>query len=86
MSLNVPWEFEYDDANTGLVLLHFRAVDDRASVWVNGRLVGQHEGGSVPFRFDVTEHWKAGANVVTVRAEASPTDRYQPRGAVADRE
>ncbi|MBL8213914.1 MAG: beta galactosidase jelly roll domain-containing protein [Bryobacterales bacterium] len=133
MSLNGPWEFEYDDANHGMeqgwatadrkfgrtitvpfapetklsgigdtafhpyvwyrrtvtlpaawqgkrVLLHFGAVDYRASVWVNGRLVGQHEGGSVPFRFDVTEQWKAGANVITVRAEDSPTDRYQPRG------
>ena len=36
------------------VLLHFGAVDYRAAVWVNGRTAGEHEGGSVPFPFDIT--------------------------------
>jgi beta-galactosidase/beta-glucuronidase len=132
-SLNGPWEFEYDDKNTGLdeewaagarkfsrtitvpfapetrlsgiadtsfhpvvwyrrsitlpnnwtgrrVLLHFGAVDYRAHVWLNGRSLGEHEGGSVPFRFDITGAVKPGANVVVVRAEDPPTDRYVPRG------
>lgn len=62
------------------VLLHFGAVDYRAWVWVNGRLAGQHEGGSTSFRFDITELTRPGANTVTLRVEDSPTDRYQPRG------
>ncbi len=63
------------------VLLHFGAVDYRAMVWVNGMLVGRHEGGNVPFVFDVTDQLKAdGANYVTVRAEDPPTDRFIPRG------
>ncbi|MBI4904231.1 MAG: beta galactosidase jelly roll domain-containing protein [Acidobacteria bacterium] len=62
------------------VLLHFGAVDYRAAVWVNGKLAGNHEGGSVSFKFDVTEQLKQGANVITVRAEDPPTDRFQPRG------
>src|SRR5579862_1649547 len=62
------------------VLLHFGAVDYRAMVWVNGRLAGTHEGGNVPFAFDVTPLLKAGANTVTVRAEDPPTDRSIPRG------
>ncbi len=62
------------------VLLHFGAVDYKAAVWVNGHLAGEHEGGSTPFRFDITPLLKSGANTVTVRAEDSPTDRYQPRG------
>jgi beta-galactosidase/beta-glucuronidase len=62
------------------VLLHFGAVDYRAKVWVNGRMAGEHEGGSTPFRFDVTPLLKPGANVLTVRAEDPPADRYQPRG------
>ncbi len=62
------------------ILLHFGAVDYRAMVWVNGRLAGTHEGGNVPFVFDVTPLLKAGANVVTVRAEDPPTDRSIPRG------
>jgi beta-galactosidase/beta-glucuronidase len=62
------------------VLLHFGAVDYRAMVWVNGRLAGEHEGGNVPFAFDVTPLLKEGANTVTVRAEDPPTDRSIPRG------
>jgi len=62
-------------------LLHFGAVDYRATVWVNGRVAGSHEGGSVPFRFDITPLLRTGApNIVTVRAEDPPTDRYVPRG------
>lgn len=62
------------------VLLRFGAVDYRASVWVNGKLAGGHEGGHTPFHFDVTALLQPGANTVTVRAEDPPTDRYIPRG------
>ncbi|MBY0456815.1 MAG: beta-galactosidase, partial [Gemmataceae bacterium] len=36
------------------VLLHFGAVDWEATVWVNGKELGTHRGGSYPFSFDVT--------------------------------
>src|SRR5579863_1595391 len=62
------------------VVLHFGAVDYRAMVWINGRLAGRHEGGNVPFEFDITPLLKPGTNTVTVRAEDPPTDRYIPRG------
>jgi len=62
------------------ILLHFSAVDYRALVWVNGHLVGGHEGGTVPFFFDITAELKPGPNVLTVRAEDPPTDRDIPRG------
>lgn len=62
------------------VLLNFGAVDYRATVWVNGKVAGSHEGGNVPIRLDVTPFVKSGSNVVTVRAEDPPTDRYIPRG------
>ena len=37
------------------VILHFGAVDTIAEVWVNGKAVGTHEGGYLPFSFDVTD-------------------------------
>ena len=62
------------------VLLHFGAVDYRASIWVNGKLAGSHTGGSTPFRFDITPLLAPGANTITLRAEDPPTDRTIPRG------
>ncbi|HBY64003.1 MAG TPA: glycoside hydrolase family 2, partial [Solibacterales bacterium] len=51
-----------------------------ARVWVNGRFAGEHTGGHVGFKFDITPHLAAGANTIVVRAEDFPTDRYLPRG------
>jgi beta-galactosidase/beta-glucuronidase len=63
------------------VLLHFGAVDHRAQVWVNGRVVAVHEGGHTPFSADITPALDAsGQQVVVVRAEDSPVDLRQPRG------
>ena len=53
--------------------LHFGAVFHQATVWLNDHLAGTNEGGFLPFSFDVTDHLRAGQNVVVVRAE-SPTD------------
>ncbi len=36
------------------VLLHFGAVDQLCEVYVNGQHVGSHEGGYLPFFFDIT--------------------------------
>jgi beta-galactosidase/beta-glucuronidase len=62
------------------ILLHFGAVDYRATVWVNGSVVGAHEGGHTPFTCDITRALNDGGGVLVVRAEDPPTDRYIPRG------
>lgn len=36
-------------------LLHFEAVDFACACCVNGQVVGTHEGGYLPFSFDITE-------------------------------
>ena len=62
------------------VLLHFGAVDWEAVVWVNGKELGTHKGGSDPFSFDITEALKAGKNELIVKVW-DPTDTgSQPRG------
>ncbi|MFN2447650.1 MAG: glycoside hydrolase family 2 protein, partial [Vicinamibacterales bacterium] len=63
------------------LLLHFGAVDYRATVWVNGRFAGTHEGGYTPFTIDITSHVRGSADtVVVVRAEDDPGDLTKPRG------
>ncbi|MGD6748467.1 sugar-binding domain-containing protein [Streptomyces sp. BH106] len=63
------------------LLLHFGAVDHRAEVWVDGRLVGRHEGGHTGFSCDVTDMLGGdGEHVLVVRAEDQPLDVTQPRG------
>ncbi|TFD69618.1 glycoside hydrolase family 2 protein [Cryobacterium sp. Hb1] len=63
------------------VILHFGAVDYRASVWIDGQFLGSHEGGQTPFSFDVTEALTLQKDcVLVVRAEDDPHDVAQPRG------
>jgi beta-galactosidase/beta-glucuronidase len=62
------------------LLLHFGAVDYRATVWVNGSEVGTHEGGYTPFTIELKSPVKAAQLVIVVRAEDDPSDLSQPRG------
>ena len=69
------------------VHLHFGAVDYRAKVWIDGRFVGEHEGGQTPFSFDITDvldlaspDHAAPGHTVVLRAADDPLDAAQPRG------
>ena len=62
------------------VLLHFGAVDWRCYVYVNGQLAGTHDGGSVPFAFDITSLLNEGAEQELQVAVWDPTDGGQPNG------
>ena len=52
--------------------LHFDAVFYAARVWVNGTLVGTHEGGHTAFDLDVSKVLKPGANRIVVAADDRP--------------
>ena len=56
------------------VLLHFGAVDWQATVYVNGKHVGEHKGGYQAFTFDITNDLKSGDNELVV-AVYDPTDK-----------
>jgi beta-galactosidase/beta-glucuronidase len=70
----------FDAPEAERLLLHFGAVDYRATVWLNDVEVGRHAGGHTPFVIDVTEATRARDNVLVVRAEDTLTDRTIPRG------
>lgn len=62
-------------------VLHFGAVDQHATVWLNGQRVTQHSGGQTAFCVDVTEALSpSGDQVVVVRAVDDPHDSELPRG------
>ncbi|MBE5731623.1 MAG: hypothetical protein E7353_01185 [Clostridiales bacterium] len=55
------------------VLLRFGGVDYKATVWLNGILLGSYEGGETPFDFDVTDYLKED-NLLAVRV-LNPSDK-----------
>ena len=62
------------------LILHFGAVDYKATVWVNEIEVVQHEGGHTPFAVDITSALRSGDNQLVVRADDPAADRTLPRG------
>lgn len=62
------------------VLLHFGAVDQECTVWVNGREAGSHAGGYLPFSFDITALLRDGGNELLVRTADLTENSVYPRG------
>ena len=61
-------------------VLHFGAVDYHATVWLNGTCIGEHEGGYLPFEFDVFNLLREGDNELMLRV-VDPTDDPVPGAA-----
>ncbi|KAH6664373.1 beta-galactosidase [Plectosphaerella plurivora] len=66
------------------VLVRFGAVDYEAKVWVDGKFVGSHRGGHVPWELDITDELSidapSGPHRLTLRVYDSAYDLTQPRG------
>jgi len=65
---------DFSPEKGGRTLLHFGAVDWQATVFVNGKEVGQHKGGYSAFSFDITGALRSGSNELTVKV-FDPTDQ-----------
>ena len=62
------------------IKLHFGAVDWQSSIFVNGKLAGEHTGGSDPFSIDISAYIKPSDNELVVKVW-DPTDSgIQARG------
>ncbi|MBN1912607.1 MAG: beta galactosidase jelly roll domain-containing protein [Pirellulales bacterium] len=53
----------------GALFVRFKGVDYIAHVFVNGSLLGSHEGLFAPFEFEFTRHARLGENVLLVKVE-----------------
>ena len=58
------------------VILHFGAVDQIATVYVNNQKAGTNEGGYIPFSFDITDFLKDGENEITVIAKDTLSKKF----------
>jgi beta-glucuronidase len=59
--------------------LRFASVGDRCRVWLNGRLLGAHDGVNLPFSFDITPHVRRGdANLLVLEVDNSFSDETIP--------
>ena len=61
------------------VILHFGAVDQIATVTLNGALLGEHHGGYAPFSFDITDHLQE-TNTLVVAVADNLQDKILPYG------
>lgn len=59
--------FIHNKQNNKRIFLHFGAVNYMADVYLNGKLIGKHEGGFTPFQFELSQHVLDGENVIVVK-------------------
>ena len=61
-------------------IIRFESVNYRATVWLNGRLIGSHTGAYLPFEFDITPQLRPGVNRLIVRVDDSHSPSDLPPG------
>ena len=49
------------------VFIHFGAVNYVSDIYLNGELIGSHEGGFTPFQFEITDKIQSGKNALIVK-------------------
>jgi beta-glucuronidase len=71
---DAPWQI-----GSQKLVLRFGSVNYLADVWLNNTRLGSHEGGHLPFEFDVTSLLRGEDNLLVVRVDGSlMPDRVPP--------
>ena len=68
-----------ENFNRGRVILHFGAADQYAKVWLNGKIIGRHQGGYEHFSFDITDNLKE-ENILVARVKDEMSTLILPYG------
>ena len=58
------------------LILHIGAADSSTRVWVNGKFIGDHEGGYLPFSFDITDALSGDTIEVKIRVFDDLSGKY----------
>src|SRR5512139_1289792 len=64
------------------VVLRFGSVNYLADAWLNGQPLGSHEGGHLPFEFEVTHYVREGKNKLVLRVDGNLAFNRVPPGNV----
>jgi len=62
-------EFDYDLEAGKRLFVYFGAVNYEAIVYLNGELLGSHQGGFTPFSFEISDKVKATGNKLVVKVD-----------------
>ena len=77
---DLPW-----DLQDKRLFVRFGSVNYLASVWLNGTHLGGHEGGHLPFEFDITALVRPQGNCLVVRVDGELAfDRVPPGNVTGD--
>ncbi|MCB9134433.1 MAG: beta-glucuronidase [Anaerolineales bacterium] len=78
ITFDMPWGW-----HGKRIMLRFGSVNYLATVWLNGQCLGTHEGGHLPFEFELTELIKSSKNALVLRVDGSLAfDRVPPGNVV----
>lgn len=61
--------FDYQPVPGELTYLYVAAANYAAWIYVNGQLIGMHEGGFTPFNFDITSALTPGENLLVIKVD-----------------
>ncbi|PKN91264.1 MAG: beta-glucuronidase [Chloroflexi bacterium HGW-Chloroflexi-6] len=77
---DLPWNWQ-----DKRIFVRFGSVNYLATVWLNGTQIGGHEGGHLPFEFDITALVQPQANCLVVRVDGELAfDRVPPGNVTGD--
>lgn len=62
------------------LLIHFGAVDQDCSIYLNGKQVGSHQGGYLAFTVDLTRYIHIGSNTLWIRVRDESDLSWKSRG------
>jgi beta-glucuronidase len=63
--------FDYPKPAQARLFVHFGAANYQADVYLNGEVLGHHEGGFTPFDFEITDRVRLKGNFIVVRVNDS---------------
>jgi len=72
---HLPWGWQGQR-----IYLRFNSVNYYAEAWLNGHYLGNHEGGHLPFVFDITDQVRDAVNLLIVRVNGELAPDHVPPG------